>query len=464
MDADFELLRSENERLCRRVAELERLVAELSAANERLAAQLDEARRAGKRQAAPFRKSGGPKPEPKKPGRKPGDEHGPHAHRAAPPNAIDETHEAGLPCACPDCGGRRFADERVVVQYQTEIPRRPIVRQFNIHVARCRGCGGAVQGRHELQTSDAVGAAASQLGAEAHAALALLNKQCGLSHGKCRDVLRELFGITIARATSARSVLRTARRCTAAHEQLRIDVRNSPRVVPDETGWRVGGKTAWLHAFVGVDATCYEVDPTRGHEPAERLLGRDWCGAMTHDGWAVYDRFRCATHQQCTAHLLRRCHEMLEAATGMAARFPRRVKEILQHGLRLRDRFAAGDMTAHGMYVMAGRLRSQMESLVAPIKRHAANERFAKFLEAHLNDLFTYLRRPEVDATNWRGEHAIRPAVVNRKVWGGNRTWHGAAAQSIVSSILRTLAQRNHAALNWLATTLRRPEPLLIPP
>lgn len=465
MDADLELLKAENERLRGRVAELERLVAELRTTNERLTAALDDARRAGKRQAAPFRKAGGPKPEPKKPGRKSGDAHGPHAHRAAPPpEAIDETHEAPLPCACPNCGGRRFDDERVAVQYQTEIPRRPIVRQFNIHVATCRQCGGAVQGRHELQTSDATGAAASQLGADAHAALALLNKQCGLSHGKCRDVMQQLFGIHIARATSARSILRTAARCNAAYEQLRIDVRNSPHVVPDETGWRVGGKTAWLHAFVGVDATCYEVDPTRSHEPAQRLLGLDWSGAMTRDGWAVYDRFRNATHQQCTAHLLRRCNELLETATGMAARFPQRVKEILQHGLRLRDRFAAGEMTAHGLCVMAGRLRSQMESLVAPIKRHAANERFAKFLETHLDELFTYLRRPEIDATNWRGEQAIRPAVVNRKVWGGNRTWPGAAAQSIVTSILRTLAQRSHTALNWLPTALRHPEPLLIPP
>jgi transposase len=472
MDADFELLRAENERLRGRVADLERTidhlqatVERLTAANERLTAALDEARRAGKRQAAPFRKPGGPKPEPKKPGRKPGDAHGPHAHRAAPrPKAIDETHEAPLPCACPNCGGRQFDDEHMAVQYQTEIPRRPVVRQFNIHVARCRQCGRAVQGRHELQTSDATGAAASQLGADAHAALALLNKQCGLSHGKCRDVMQQLFGIHIARATSARSILRTSARCGAAYDQLRIDVRNSPRVVPDETGWCVGGKTAWLHAFASARATCYEVDPTRSHEPAERLLGRDWHGAMTHDGWSIYDRFHSAMHQQCTAHLLRRCNALLETATGIAARFPQRVKNILQHGLRLRDRFAAREMTPHGLYVMAGRLRSQMESLVTPVKRHAANERFAKFLETHLDELFTYLRRPEIDATNWRGEQAIRPAVVNRKVWGGNRTWCGAAAQSTLMSVLRTLAQRSHAALDWLATALRRPTPLLIPP
>jgi len=465
MDADFETLTAENERLRGRVAELERTVVQLQATVERLTAALDEARRAGKRQAAPFRKPGGPKSEPKKPGRKSGDEHGPHAHRAAPPpDAIDETHDAPLPRACPDCGGRRFDDERVVVQYQTEIPRRPIHRQFNIHIATCRGCGGAVQGRHELQTSDAVGAAASQLGAEAHAALALLNKQCGLSHGKCADVMKQLFGIDISRATSARSMLRTAQRCRAANDQLRIDVRDAEFVVPDETGWRVGGAIAWLHAFVSERTTYYEVDATRSHGPAERLLGIDWPGMMTHDGWAVYDRFRNATHQQCTAHLLRRCHELMEAATGMAARFPREVKELLQQGLRLRDRFLVGQATMHGRLVMAGRLREQMRALVTPIKTHAANERFAKFLETHLNELFVYLQQPGVDATNWRGEQAIRPAVVNRKVWGGNRTWPGAEAQGILTSVLRTLTQRGHAAIHWLAQTLRRPTPLLIPP
>ncbi len=119
--------------------------------------------------------------------------------------------------------------------------------------------------------------------------------------------------------------------------------------MPDETGWRVGGQTAWLHAFASEHATCYEIDPNRSHEPAERLLGIDWRGAMTHDGWAVYDRFRRATHQQCTAHLLRRCAELLEAATGMAARFPRRVKELLQRGLALGDRFRSGEVTRHGL-------------------------------------------------------------------------------------------------------------------
>ena len=112
----------------------------------------------------------------------------------------------------------------------------------------------------------------------------------------------------------------------------------------------------------------------------------------------------------------------------------------------------------------AGRLRQRLWRLIAGPKPNAANERLAEHLGKHFDHLLTFLTRPGLDATNWRAEQALRPAVVNRKVWGGNRTWQGAAAQSIVTSVLRTLAQRSHTALNWLPTALRRPEPLLIPP
>ncbi|TWU18877.1 hypothetical protein [Allorhodopirellula heiligendammensis] len=64
-------------------------------------------------------------------------------------------------------------------------------------------------------------------------------------------------------------------------------------------------------------------------------------------------------------------------------------------------------MTTHGVKVMAGRLNMQMWELVRHPKTHVANERFAKFLERHLDDLFTVLRYPGADATNWRGEQVI---------------------------------------------------------
>jgi transposase len=140
---------------------IRRRLNDLQAENERLRRQLDEATRAGKRQAAPFAK-GQPTDQPKKPGRKPGKDYGPKAHRQPPrPEQIDEVHEAPLPDVCPDCGGP-LDETHVARQFQVEIPRKPIHRQFNIHVGRRRQCHRRVQGRHALQTSDALGAAAVQ--------------------------------------------------------------------------------------------------------------------------------------------------------------------------------------------------------------------------------------------------------------------------------------------------------------
>ena len=45
--------------------------------------------------------------------------------------------------------------------------------------------------------------------------------------------------------------------------------------------------------------------------------------------------------------------------------------------------------------------------------------------------MLAFLWASDVDATNWRAEHAIRPAVVNRKICGGNRTPRGARTQEI---------------------------------
>ena len=446
---------------CRR---LEAEVATLRERVERLTRLLDEALRAGKRQAAPFSK-GPAKREPKKPGRKPGKDYGAKAHRPPPPpEHIDETHEAPLPDSCPDCGGA-LDETDVQQQFQVEIPRQPIYRQFNVHLGRCRQCQRRVQGRHALQTSDALGAAGSQLGPDTQAALVELNKQAGLSHGKLTRVMQTLFGIRLTRGGSAHIILRAGRRCAAVYHQLTQTLPAAPWVVPDETGWRVGGGRSWLHGFVTPTATVYAIDRQRDGSVAQRLLGDDYAGILIHDGWSPYDQFLQARHQQCLAHLLRRCRELVEQASRAAARFPRQVLELLQEGLRLRDRHQAEEISDHGLAVARGRLRGRMLDALLPLRTNAANERLAKHLWHHRQQLWTFLEEPAVDATNWRAEHAMRFGVILRKVWGGSRTWAGARAQSVLMSVWRTCWQQGRSALDFLSQLLRgTPVGLPFPP
>jgi transposase len=440
----------------KRVAALEAQIASLQASVEQL-------RRGGKRQAAPFSK-GSPKADPKPPGRKSGEDHGEHHRRKVPPR-IDEVHEAALPACCPHCRGE-VIETCVDQQYQAEIPRQVIYRQFNVHVGKCQGCDRRVQGRHPLQTSDALGAAASQIGPDAQALAVQLNKEAGLSHGKVKRFFKAAFDLELSRGGACRVMLRASRRCEPVYQAIVRRVQQSPSIVPDETGWRIGGMLAWLHVAVGVDATAYLVHRCRGYEASVMLIGEDYEGTMTHDAWSPYMHFIYAVHQTCLAHLLRRACELEQAAVGGAVRFPRQVKAILKSALAVRDQRDAGDLSGEQAAEQAIILGRQMNQLTSPRKTNPGNRRFAKHLLNQQESLFPFLQFEGIDATNYQAEQAIRPAAVNRKVWGGNRTEAGAGAQSILMSVLRTATQRGIDAVTFISQTLRATlgkQPHLIP-
>ena len=100
-----------------------------------------------------------------------------------------------------------------------------------------------------------------------------------------------------------------------------------------------------------------------------------------------------------------------------------------------------------------------MDRLLTWHRTDEANERLAKHLDGHRDQLFTFLKNPEVEATNWPAEQAIRPAVVNRKLSGGNRTERGARAQAILMSIFRTCWQRDLDSIKLLVDFQRAIDP-----
>lgn len=69
--------------------------------------------------------------------------------------------------------------------------------------------------------------------------------------------------------------------------------------------------------------------------------------------------------------------------------------------------------------------------------RSLSEHRTARFKLGKGNELFGFLDNVNVPAMNHRAEQAIRPAVVNRKMNGGNRTWRGAYNQAVVTALLR---------------------------
>jgi len=456
-DKRIEELERENAKLNEDLARTTRDRDRWKRRSEHLKKQLDDARRAGRRQAAPFAKDR-PQGRNGRPGRRAGAEYGRQGRRHRPLR-VDETHRAPAPTACPDCGGA-VEVTREAAQYQEELPRvRPIVRRFDIEVGRCSQCRRRVQGRHRLQTSDALGAAAVQLGPGLASLVVELHTEMGMPLAKVVDLLRTRLGVQVSTGGLVRLLQRTARDATPVYRELCRQVRNAPVVTPDETGWRVGAKSHWLWAFVTPDTTVYAICSRRGFDDAATVLGTDYAGVLVRDGYQVYRCYKGSLHQSCINHLIQRCKELQQKHPYSS--WGPKVKAVLQAGLDVRDRCRSGELTRHGLDSLRGRLEARLGRLIDAPPPLKDAKRFAKHLATEFPAVFLFLRDPSIDATNWRAEQAIRPAVVIRKVCGGNRTRKGADTQQVLSTVVRTARQRRLDLPTLTAEMLRAREPAI---
>ncbi len=303
---------------------------------DKLERALEESRRRSKRQAAPFSK-GDPERQPKTPGRKRGDEHGRHGHRRVPAGTPDRELKAPLPGCCPHCGGE-VEHDRDAEQWQVDVPDiGPTVTRFTVGVGRCKGCHRRVQGRHPDQTSDALGAAGSGLGPHLKAWAMWLHYGMGLSFARSARVLSYL-GVNVTAGAICQSSARAASsELVGVHAELVRAANRSATITMDESGWRVGGDGAWLWVAANDEITLCWIAKGRSFADATQVIDADYNGVVVRDGWIVYDRYTQATHQSCTAHILRRCSEMEADLDGADRKIPTAAKAIIKDALAARD-------------------------------------------------------------------------------------------------------------------------------
>jgi len=429
-----------------------RQIDELRAEVERLKAELEQSRRAGKRQAAPFSK-GAPKAHPKRPGRKAGH---PPSHRPAPsPEQVDRTVAVPLPPECPEC--RAPLDDAPVTvhdQYQIDLPEpKPVVTRFRVPVARCPACRRRVQGRHPEQTSDALGSAAVQYGPRLLGLAADLKHRLGVSYRKCSSVLLTLTGVVVASAALVRSSHRLRKLAQPSYDRLVEAARKSAVQHVDETGWKIGGRSAWLWVFADDHATLYRIRPSRAHEVVVELLGEEFGGVLVSDCFLAYDPLPFAK-QKCLAHLLKTCGEFERSKTRGAVRFSRRLAALLRKAMALKRR--RGTIGDRGYAVLRGKIHAELDRLSAGTYTDPDNARLAKRLRKHRAHLLRFLDHDGLDATNNLAEREIRPAVIARKLSAGNRTEAGAETHAVLASVLRTCSRQGRDILGVLGELLRR--------
>src|SRR5438477_7023605 len=114
----------------------------------------------------------------------------------------------------------------------------------------------------------------------------------------------------------------------------------SPVVDSDNIGWRVGGSSAHLMVFVGVQSTVYQIRARHRNEEVQEVIPADYTGVMGTDRGKSYDaeEFDAVAQQKCLGHLQRNITEVLETKKGRAREFGRVLKDMLRRSIDLHHR------------------------------------------------------------------------------------------------------------------------------
>ncbi len=233
-------------------------------------------------------------------------------------------------------------------------------------------------------------------------------------------------------------------------------MRSSEQIAADETGWRIGGHPARVHAWVGDRATGYAIDSTRSADALERVIGVGWSGILSHDGFASYERFEAAIHRQCVAR-----SAALPRPAGhrhaWSRPFSTPVGRAVHRGHPLAQRVRAGCVDRQPTSTRIGwRSTIARWNLVCRPRAVPEYATLARHLWNHFEQWFASVFDPRIEPTNWKAEQAIRPAVVNRKVWGGKPDSSGARGAGRVDvGVFETCRRQTLSVVDHVGRTLR---------
>ena len=203
----------------------------------------------------------------------------------------------------------------------------------------------------------------------------------------------------------------------------------------DETGFRIGGKTRWLHSTSTAVYTLYRIGETRGDVP--RTMAD---GVIVHDHFKPYYTLRGPLHALCNAHHLRELQALIEIEKEAWAGV---MHELLCAAHKQVRQAKAGDAVAlaeadrqciaaayDAALVMGFDLHEGQAPLVRPGARGRPPRRTGHNLLLRLrdckDDVLRFIADFDVPFTNNQAERDIRMMKLRMKISGGFRTLAGA--------------------------------------
>lgn len=386
-----------------------------------------------------------PKAHPQPPGQKPG-----HVGvTRATPTRVDRVVTQSL-TACPQCH-TRLGHPVAVTRHRQEdlIPARVVTTCFRRARYYCRHCRRVVTAPPAPDELPA-----SRLGPRILTEIVLLRYVHGLPFQKIRQRFQESAGLTVSAGALAQALQRLATWLAVEEQTLLQQIRASPVVHADETGWRITGRSHWLWAFVTDRLAAYTVDRSRGSGVPQRVLGWRYPGVVVSDFHSAYNGLD-SLQQRCWVHLLRELHRVGQRDASAAYRAARRrLRRIFADARRL---VAARPGVATTVFqrrraALAHRLWAWSQTPYATV----GLRRLARRVARHHAQLLTFVDVPGVAPDNNHAERWIRPHVILRNRSYQSRSGRGAATHATLMSLVQTLTLQGRAVGETLREAYRR--------
>ena len=354
------------------------------------------------------------------------------------------------PSACSMCGAGLGPDASVGHSarqvFDLPKPQPLIVTEHRAHECQCAACGATTR----APFPDGVNAPV-QYGVGITALVVYLLHYQLLPEDRLAELMADLFGVKLAAATIARMSRTCAERLRGFAETLRDLVTGAPVKHLDETGFRIGGKTQWLHVASTALLTFYRVCAKRGS------LLANVAGIVVHDHWKPYYTMQGVLHALCNAHHLRELKALVEiekeAWAGKMQRQLRRAchaaNRAREQGVPLKpqlieccerryDAIVAEGLAFHEAQVPLARAAMKGGGKWRGRAPRRTGHNLLLRLAARKQDTLRFLHDPTVPFTNNQAERDGRMMKLRQKISGGFRSPQGAMDFALIRSFFST--------------------------
>lgn len=270
---------------------------------------------------------------------------------------------------------------------------------------------------------------------------------------RLQQLFSDLYGIQLATATLT-GYNQIAFDVLAPFEEAALSIVKSAALKNlDETGFRVSGKTQWLHVASTKTATYYHVSPKR------KSLLDGLLGTVVHDHWKSYYNLEGVEHGLCNQHHLRELKSLIEHekepwATGMSRllRIALRCRHF--HGTNAIPAARIGRVTRiYDKLIKLGlAFHEAQPPLLSKGKRGRQPKRTGHNLLLRLlhykQDVLRFLNDPVVPFTNNDAERDLRMMKCKQKISGGFRSDNGAAMFARIRGFISTVRKQGFNVLN----------------